>query len=51
LPGGSIFSTVLEDKTEGSMGENRYMGGENASLLNVDWCSPRATVEEGRLVV
>jgi leucyl aminopeptidase (aminopeptidase T) len=42
-----------------AMGENRYMGGENASSLNVDFCSPRATVavdgrvlaEEGRLAI
>jgi leucyl aminopeptidase (aminopeptidase T) len=35
-----------------AMGENRYMGGQNASSLNVDWCSPRATVEvDGRVLV
>ena len=42
-----------------ALGENRYMGGQNASSLNVDFCSPWATVEvdgrvlaaEGRLAV
>ena len=35
-----------------ALGENRYMGGENASSLNVDFCSPRATVEvDGRVLV
>jgi leucyl aminopeptidase (aminopeptidase T) len=35
-----------------AMGENRYMGGKNASSLNIDWCSPQATVEiDGRVLV
>jgi leucyl aminopeptidase (aminopeptidase T) len=55
--------TLVDEHVRGAffvaMGENRYMGGENASSLNVDFCSPRATVEvdgrvlasEGRLAV
>ena len=42
-----------------AFGENRYMGGENASSLNVDFCVPDATVcaddrtivREGRVAV
>ena len=42
-----------------ALGENRYMGGQNESSLNVDFCTAGATVEigdrvlvsEGRLVV
>jgi leucyl aminopeptidase (aminopeptidase T) len=42
-----------------ALGENRYMGGDNASSLNIDFCNPQATVEidgrvlasEGRLAV
>ena len=35
-----------------ALGENRYMGGENASSLNIDFCVPDATlVADGRGVV
>ena len=42
-----------------SLGENRYMGGQNESSLNVDYAIPQATllvdgqpiVQEGRVVV
>ena len=35
-----------------AFGENRYMGGENASSLNVDFCIPDATIyADGRAIV
>ena len=48
--------TLVDEHMRGAffvaMGENRYMGGQNASSLNIDFCSPRATVEvDGRVLV
>ena len=35
-----------------ALGEYRYMGGQNASSLNIDFCNPKATVEiDGRALV
>lgn len=35
-----------------SFGENRYMGGENGSSLNVDFALPGATLEvDGKIIV
>jgi hypothetical protein len=34
------------------LGENRYMGGQNASSLNVDYAIPEATLmADGRVIV
>lgn len=53
---------LVDEHVEGTLflalGENRYMGGQNASSLNIDFCNPRTTilvdgravVEEGRVV-
>jgi hypothetical protein len=35
-----------------ALGENRYMGGQNESPLNVDFAIPRATfLADGRVIV
>ena len=48
--------TLVDEHIRGAffiaLGENRYMGGQNASSLNVDFCNPEATVEiDGRVLV
>jgi leucyl aminopeptidase (aminopeptidase T) len=48
--------TIVDEHVYGalflSLGENRYMGGENASSLNVDYAIPGATlVVDGRTIV
>ena len=48
--------TLVDEHIRGAffiaLGENRYMGGQNASSLNVDFCNPKATVEiDGRVLV
>jgi leucyl aminopeptidase (aminopeptidase T) len=48
--------TLVDEHVRGAffiaLGENRYMGGQNESSLNVDFCSPGATVEiDGRVLV
>jgi leucyl aminopeptidase (aminopeptidase T) len=59
----SIGWVLVDEHVHGALfvafGENRYMGGENASSLNVDFCVPDATVcaddrtivREGQVVV
>ncbi len=59
----AIGWVLVDEHVHGALfvafGENRYMGGENASSLNVDFCVPdatiyaddRAIVREGRVVV
>ena len=48
--------TLVDEHVHGhlflSLGENRYMGGENESSLNVDYAIPNATlIVEGQVVV
>jgi len=48
--------TLVDEHVEGclfiSLGENRYMGGQNESSLNVDYAIPAATlIADGRMIV
>ena len=48
--------TLVDEHVYGSMfislGENRYMGGQNASSLNIDFAIPHATlIADGRTIV
>jgi leucyl aminopeptidase (aminopeptidase T) len=48
--------TLVDEHVSGclfvSLGENRYMGGQNASSLNVDFALPNATLlVDGRVIV
>jgi leucyl aminopeptidase (aminopeptidase T) len=48
--------TLVDEHVEGclfiSLGENRYMGGQNESSLNVDYAIPAATlIADGRVIV
>jgi leucyl aminopeptidase (aminopeptidase T) len=48
--------TLVDEHVRGAffiaLGENRYMGGQNESSLNIDFCNPGATVEvDGRVLV
>jgi leucyl aminopeptidase (aminopeptidase T) len=56
LPGPEIGWTLVDEHIHGrafiAFGENRYMGGQNASSLNVDFSLPDATIEvDGKTIV
>jgi leucyl aminopeptidase (aminopeptidase T) len=56
LRGPEIGWTLVDEHIHGrtfiAFGENRYMGGQNASSLNVDFSLPGATIEvDGKTIV
>lgn len=51
-----IGCVLLDEHVHGALivafGENRYLGGQNASSLNFDFCSMQATIQaDGRTIV